>query len=542
MGKHTELIILLSCFALLIQSDVLPLPENSVEHSRVSQDKWVFYSFTVPAGKSFSLTVEHGLGASRDHDIDVYVRKAVLPDRNNFDYKDTSFVTTILINGHIEAAATYYIAGVYGFKGDSTPFSILLKFTSGCIDDCNSHGTCRNSVCTCSAGYAGESCNVAVSAVTLNRDNPAAVSAGNWLYYSVEVYSANNLMVHVTQTSGDADLYIKYQKLPTFVDFNYADYSRGSAPYNISITQPNLGTWYLAFYGYETTSFSFVVSEARACPMRCSLHGACIGSFCRCNTGYTGLTCEEARDALAFDKPVTGYVDANYWNFYKFNVDSNNPVDLVLTHEAGTNCDIYVLDNAKPTQFVYYYRNISESLTTDVVVPTPGFRTWWVGIYGFTQCSYTLTMKQIAPPANPCGECTHGRCVGTACLCDGGWIGKDCNVQTTALTNSIKTSPTEIINGEWKYYSIFIPNTSKLTLVLTELNTQGLAWMYVAKETYPTLSSYEVEDSDSRSSIHRLVLEFKNTQNKQYVIGVYGSPFIVQQHVQFTLVAHYTPF
>jgi len=122
---------------------------------------------------------------------------------------------------------------------------------------------------------------------------------------------------------GDVDLYVRYEDIPNFVNWDYADYSGDNTTnFSVNITEPSLGYWYLGFYGKGATSYQFKVSEYRKCPMKCSNHGTCLGVRCSCRSGYSGLACGTQLAYLENNVAVTGYVDENYWNYYKFLPDS----------------------------------------------------------------------------------------------------------------------------------------------------------------------------------------------------------------------------
>jgi len=527
----------------LQQEIITPLDIGVPAHGSVNQDRWVFYKFTIPANKGFLINVQHGAGVDKIHDVDVYVRKApFVPDRTTYDYKDTSFTTNITIDGTAEPTETQYIVGVFGFRGQSTPFIITVVYSNGCPANCNGRGTCISNACYCIYGFSGDVCQYAVQSVILEQTYSAIVNFGTWIYYSVDVFVANNLIVNVAQNSGDVDLYIRYQSVPDFLNYQYFDFTP-SQQFNISIVQPYLGTWYLGFYGFSTTSFSFNVSEVRSCPMKCSLHGTCVGTYCRCDPNYVGVTCEEGRYSLTLKQSVHGYVAENDWNFYSYIANSDNPFQIIANHSINSNCDIYVLDGSKPTRFIYLYRNITSLPISTLVVYTPDFSTWWIGIYGTTSCEYDMFIDNYSPATSACGVCINGICnKDNVCQCNQGWIGQTCNERTNFLQNGVKSDIKEIGNGGWIYFEINVVDSSQLIVVLQEKTTAGLVWMFIAKETYPTLASYEASDNNSATSAHRISMEFTIPKSQKFIIGVYGSPFIVQQKVTFDLVAYYPPF
>jgi hypothetical protein len=366
------------------------------------------------------------------------------------------------------------------------------------------------------------------------------LKALNWVYYTLEIWAANNLNIHVSQASGDVDLYLHRDTIPDFVTYDYADFSTNPT-FDLAIVDPILGTWYLGFHAFMDTSFNFTVAEQRSCPMNCSNHGNCVGSYCICNSAYTGLTCEEGRNPLVSGISQHGYVDANYWNYYKFIANSGNGFLIRVTNPSSSNCDVYVMNNAKPTKFIYQYLNVTLLPVAELLVSNPGFDTWWIGIYGTTSCHYDIVVES-SQVVSICGSCEHGRCEGDFCVCNPGWFGAECDILPEVLSNGHRSNVQSIQNGKWKYYEISATNTSQLTVVLNEKATQGLIWLYTSKENFPTLTSHEAADSNSISSTHRISLEFIQPKSTRFVIGVYGSPFILDQNPEFSVVAFFPPF
>jgi len=516
----------------------LPLNVDTKEHNTVNFQKWVYYKFTVQAHHGFVLTVEHARGANKNHDVDVYVRKGgALPDRTQYDYFDINIMNTITIDGNSELASTVWIAGIYGFTGTETPFTIMYSQTNGCPQNCNNNGMCRrDNVCSCNVGHVGTYCQYNSSSVSLNKDYTTTLSSTHWVYYSVDVFSANNLDVHVRSTGGDVDLYLHYNTIPDFINYEYAEISTNN-DFTLTIVEPLLGTWHLGFFAFFDTTFTFTVSEQRTCPMNCSLHGSCVGAICHCNPSFTGLSCEEDLTPLN-TSAVHGYVSQNFWNFYKFTANSENPFKVRLTQKlANSNCDLYIMSGAKPTKFIYQYTNVTLLPTTEILVSNPGMDVWWIGVYGTSDCEYDIKLESsIIQPCN----CANGHCVDNVCLCNEGWFGRECDVRPTVLTNAQRSANKTLANRKWEYFEMTAQNSSLFTVVLNEASTSGLVWLYLAKGTFPTLESFESTDT-SLVANHRISMEFLTPRTTRFVIGVYGSPYILNE-VTYSLVAFYTPF
>jgi hypothetical protein len=523
------------------QQDIEKLDVGVKAHGEVGYEKWKYYRFTTPAHKGFTLTIQHSRGTTGTHDIDVYVRKGLLPDRANYDYKDINVLDTIVIDGLAEAVDTDHIVGIYGFSGTNTFYTLILDLTNGCPQNCNQAGTClRDNTCACNYGRVGAYCQYNSTSVVLGTEYNGHLQQNSWLYYSVDIWAANNIQIEVTQNGGDVDLYLKHQVIPDFVTYDYADVS-ASPTYTLTVVEPVLGTWHLGFYAFSEATFTFKVSEQRSCPMKCSLHGSCVGSMCNCQPDYAGLTCEESRTFLN-STPVHGYVDANYWNFYKFVAYSNNPFLIKLQQKPNTNCDLFVMNGAKPTKFVFQYANETAYDNTEILVSNPGFDVWWVGVYGSSTCEYDISLE-ASQIISICNNCIHGVCKGDICECTPGSFGRDCSVTPTVLQNAVRSATYSITGGEWQYFTIKMQESSQISIVVNEKSTTGLIWFYVNRGDYPTLSSYESSDSNSFVETHRLFLEYSQPKSADYVIGIYGSPFILSgQLIEYSLVAFYTPF
>jgi hypothetical protein len=522
---------------------VKPLPLGYKDHNSVLFQKFVYYNFTVKAHKGFTLTVEHQLGTTKNHDIDVYVRKGgALPDRIQFDYFDINVKNTIVIDGMSEPVDTIYIAGIYGFTGTETLFTILYEETNGCPQNCNGAGLCRrDNACSCFTGHVGPYCQYNATAVTLGQTYSGPIQANHWVYYSVDVFAANNLEIHATQSGGDVDLYLKYQTIPDFINYEYVEIST-KPEFTLTVTEPLLGTWYIGLYAFLDATYTFTVSEQRSCPMNCSLHGSCIGSVCHCVSGYTGASCEEATTNLNTTSPTHGYVSLNFWNFYQYVANSDNPFLVrVAQKDATANCDVYIMNGGKPTRFIYQYTNVTLLPTTEILVQHPGLDVWWIGVYGTSNCEYDISVfpSQVISICGNCGS--HGRCnENNICVCDDGWFGIECDKKPEVLLSGQRSATIAVGNREWRYYSISFTDSSLLTVVLNEKVTSGLVWVYLAKETYPTLDAYEAGDNAVIAN-HRISLEFSTPKSHRIVIGVYGSPYIVTP-VSYSLVAFSTPF
>lgn len=79
-------------------------------------------------------------------------------------------------------------------------------------------------------------------------------SKGTWQDFTLEVPSgAKQLVAQVAGGTGDADLYVRYNALPTTTSFTCRPYLNGNDE-ACTIKDPKPGTWYVSLYGYDKYS------------------------------------------------------------------------------------------------------------------------------------------------------------------------------------------------------------------------------------------------------------------------------------------------
>jgi len=310
------------------------------------------------------------------------------------------------------------------------------------------------------------------------------------------------------------------------------------------MTNPVLGVWYIGFYGVSNSTFAFRFSEERVCPMKCSLHGACVGTRCQCNRTYSGTSCEDRTENVDINATYVGYVDSNYWNYFRYNSNSMTPFVVKLISYNSSDCDIYVRYNSKPTRWNFVFRNISALPNTELVVHDPGQRLWYIGIFGATSCNYSVV---ISTRTN-CTACVNGVCVAGLCQCNPGFAGEDCSTSTktanATLVKGIPAGKAKVMNGKWMYYEFPVVNASQLVVVVRETSTQGMVWLYISQGRFPDNGVFESIDVTGDTNMRSIILEYFTPKTSTFYVGVYGSPFIVgtTTEVEYDIVAWYTPF
>jgi len=466
-----------------------------------------------------------------------------VPTRSKYTKRDSTTDPNYAIVIDDAGTANWYI-GVYGFL--ETTFTITATISGECADlnNCNGHGQCVGTrQCRCDAGWSGTDCSKGVVTISLNSPVQGSVVRGEWSYFQITITHNNLLRIIVNETTdnGDVDLYVKYDAIPTLWSFDYRD-TTVQRNVVLNITEPSLGTWYIGMYGYRNTSFMLTVSTASSCPSQCSLHGTCQGSSCNCDTGFSGIACENMNNELTFGRAQHGFVADAAWNYYRVRPNTGHNLQIFVRTVLGGDCDLYAKAGSEPTKTDYSARDVGVQANFTLTIENPGDAVWYLGVFGYSACEYYITVKvdAVCPGNPPCS--THGSCIGGTCLCDQGFSGIDCNKRDNSMLNGASTQSTTLPMLGWEYYTIDVVNTTYLAIEVKELASTGFVWLYGSKGQSPTLRRYDYSSKDTNSKFHRLRITFDSPQTDTWQIGVYGNPFADRGTFPYSLAAWYTPF
>tara|TARA_R110002050_G_scaffold28911_4_gene74563 strand:- start:170 stop:1321 length:1152 start_codon:yes stop_codon:yes gene_type:complete len=372
-------------------------------------------------------------------------------------------------------------------------------------------------------------------------------------YYTDIRTSGDGLRYTMTQLGDvfgdDCDMFLALNRMPSMFDYDAANTS-ASDDTTLYLSSATAGRYQLAIYGYTRCTYSIKaeIIASPTCPNKCSLHGRCmLNTICQCDNGFEGEICEWMEPSLPLDTQMSGYVGSRTWNYYNFRVLTDNAVTVYITQKedqpAGADCDLYLRANDKPTRFEYDLLDLSLNSEYHVTVQAPQDSLWYIGVFGWENCEYTVEIKEGMSCS--CGDSSHGHCEegSSTCVCDIGYGGEDCSVRTNILSNLTPVTGS-VRKYEWSYY-IFPVNASTTGVVtLKEKSTQGMLWMFVSFVDYPSLSIYDMSERKTNSQYHEIQIFVNTPQTRDVYIGVYGSPYYVQDNVdlEFSLVTWSAPF
>jgi hypothetical protein len=173
-----------------------PLVLGTSERGFVTDNAWNYYTFQTFTARTVSVIITQ---ESATHDCDVYVKKDGKPTRINYDYADERIGqnTTLAIPNPLQG--TFWV-GVYGWT--ACAYRVTVVESSSCLQNCNNHGHCVSGQCVCDRGFAGASCNLAVTTLTVGQKATGTLRANQWVYYSFNAISSS-IYVHLREISSD---------------------------------------------------------------------------------------------------------------------------------------------------------------------------------------------------------------------------------------------------------------------------------------------------------------------------------------------------
>jgi len=503
--------------------------------SNVATFQWKYYY--IPLVYRGNLKVELNQTSSTG-DCDIYVQLNDIPTRNNYYKRDITIRTEVSFQMEALQPGTWYF-GIYGFLACSYTFRVTTEGT--CPNECSNHGSCFSGTCLCNNGYMGVDCSEQVTQITLSTPVVGSVADLKWSYYHFSYQSsasADELLVTLNQTSsGDADLYLRFQLAPTEFQYDYANITVRAIS-TIKLTDPQSGDWYIGIHGFRACSYVLLVSTAGECPNQCSgrTHGMCNGNACTCNAAYSGDYCQTRNAPLHNGEGDVGYVSASSWNYFSYRTNSIANLMISISQSGDGDCDLYAKAGAVPTRVDYDASDVGTLQNFTLTIPDPGVATWYLGIYGWSQCSFSIVVTETSNCAPGCSA--HGYCLNGTCICSSGWSGEACATPLSGLTKNVILSDSMVGGtGQWKYYSYTTPaGATSVHIALKEDNTDGWLWLFVSKGV-PDLRNYLYADTETNSQMHRIHVALKEEGPITLQIGVFANPYSLGERIPFRIIA-----
>jgi len=181
----------------------------------------------------------------------------------------------------------------------------------------------------------------------------------------------------------------------------------------------------------------------------------------------------------------------------------------------------------------------------NLTISDPGQAVWYIGIYGWSSCSYSITVFETAtcPGGGNCNG--HGACnADGSCSCSITWSGIACDQQMNSIFSGVIRSHEELRGvSAWKYYSFAVSkNSSSIVIALKETTgTGGQLWVFVALDSVPTIRNYLAASTDTNSRFHRISIDLETlpATDRVFQVGVYTNPYVIdaQSDIFYDIIA-----
>jgi len=507
----------------------------------VETNAWQYYHIQVIAG-ALSVTLAGTEGEQSD--CDLFLKYGKLPTGSDYDGRDTGWGSNAYVQILDATPGDWYI-GVYGSL-TRCHYTVTGATQGGCPGGCG-NGECRKDTtgkfsCACHMGYTGEHCDRYLHPTPLPFDEPfqghsKAKDAWSNYYFDVETDILKiDMVVNVTSVD-TGNFYVRQGAAPDFVKWNYLN-AAGEKNFVITMQNVTVGRWYIGVYsGENEASYTILLkTENVHCSGECSHRGTC-GPPCACKAGYTGDYCQYRIRPLINDETDTGYVETNLLNWFKYNSNTTNDVNIHVEQTGPGDCDLYIKHNAAPTPRDYDDMDISSSTSFDLIITDALTDVIFIAIYGYESCTYNITVSEISKDET-CEDgksCVHGHCQGNdGCVCNAGWVGVECDTKAIVLKNGEATTGTIAQQNDQLYYTFVLHhNTFLVTLkeITPQVKTTGYLYLLMNQGVVPpNLREHDFANYSPNSGFHTITVGFDDIPDSdfplQFTIAVYGSPYI----------------
>ena len=501
--------------------------------------KWTYFHFDVVAPGQEATVRMHETNSIPVHDCDLFAQVDDYPTARSYYRKDTGVGRDAVIPINSTAPRGTWYIGVFGFLGCS--FQVTLSApTNNCPNGCSGNGTCgAGGICSCSPGFGGPDCLALNRTIAFGTPATGHVLRRNWTYYYFDLTETKERVVIALSSPGDTDLYVRKNAFPTLFTF---DSVNASTPMpgvpdlaTVVLQSPEATRWYIGVYGWAESDYTLTLAASvfanTVCPNNCSLavHGTCTGGRCQCNPGFHGDTCEyQDEDLVVGGDTSVGYVDSGQWNYFTVTSDSAGILNVTALMNTGVtpmgDCDLYIRAEDFPNRTAFDAADLGFGAQMHVSVSSPGNQRYFVGVFGWRACAFSVAATEEDPAAN-CGP--HGTQVNGSCVCsDRQYFGEECEITATELHSNAAPLQGSVATGSWQYFFIQASATA-FTFTVKESSPGargGLVGLFAQVDSAPTDHDYLQRDT-SLLSMHFVHLEFPAAQARTVVVGVFANGF-----------------
>lgn len=227
--------------------------------------------------------------------------------------------------------------------------------------------------------------------------------------------------------------------------------------------------------------------------------------------------CSVGAQRLTLNQQVTGQVLDDAWKDYSIDISSGNSMTVSMDQTSSSgDCDLFLRFGSPATLFEWDYLNATLDSKTTLTVTYPTHGTWYIGVYGFSACSFTLQVRAGSFCPSQCSR--HGTCSGNSCSCRPGYSGEACENRISPLQNA-QTETGFVSSNFWNYYTFVSNSADNIVISVNQEQTIHDCDIYVKAGARPTRFSYDYQDASINQNFS---LSIPDPGDSAWNIGVYG--------------------
>jgi len=399
--------------------------------------------------------------------------------------------------------------------------TLISQTLSSCPNDCSGKGSCIGNICICNSEWHGTDCSINEIHLNDNQIISGSVGTFGWKYYYIENdRNLETLEISLNETStGDCDIYVRPITIPTRSAYYSRDVSSDKRIL-FKVDNINEGRWYIAIYGFTSCSYTLKAHITGGCPNDCSGHGTCINKECKCDSGWSGKDCSAGVKRINLNQQERGRVSAQEWKDYSVQITTGNSLIVIMNQlDTGGDCDLFLKYEEPSTLYKWDYMNATEFSITTIIVTYPNHGIWYIGVYGFKACSFSIEARVKLSCPSKCSN--HGSCNNGSpyCTCESGYSGEACETKNAALLNGEEVQGFVSPNF-WNYYTYISNSADNMIISINQEETgETDCDVYIKAGSKPTRFDFDFQNT-SISQNFRLTIP--DPGSAAWNIGIYG--------------------